>query len=337
MNQPTVGILSIGTYLPTARMTASEISKESGLSEKIIADRLGILEKPIPNEDDHSCAMGAQAAKIALKKAQVNPLEVDVILSVGGEYKEYPFIVSGIKIQQLIGAKNAWALDVNQRTCSVIAGLKMAVALMRSDETIKTLLLAGGYRNSDLIDYKNPRLSFMFNLGAGGGALLLRRGHDQNLLLGSSLISDGDFADDVYIEAGGSKRPVSWEDFGTTALKLDVHHEEEMRARLEERYHHQFIKAIHEALERSGPSHEKIDYLALLHLQRSAHLSTLKALDLRLDQSYYLERYGHIGQFDPIFSLEKGERAGRIKSGALVMMASAGFGHTWGAQAIRWG
>ena len=123
------------------------------------------------------------------------------MISVSEEYKERPLMVSGIKIQQLVGARNAWAVDVAQRCCTTIAGLTLARALMQTDARVRTVLLAGGYRNGDLIDYTNPRVSFMYSLAAGGGAMLLRRDHDRNELLGGALISDGDFADDVSCRA----------------------------------------------------------------------------------------------------------------------------------------
>lgn len=337
MSQPPIGILSTGTYIPTPRMTSEKIAEATGIPRSVIEERFGILEKPIPGPNDHPCVMGAKAAKRALRRAKVDPIEIDLILSISEEHKEHPLMVSGIKIQQLIGAKNAWSVDVAQRCCTTIAALKMAKGLMQADSSLKTVLLAGGYRNSDLVDFKNPRVSFMYNLAAGGGAILLRRGHDQNVLLGSSLITDGDFADDVHIPHGGTINPLSPEDLGTGKVMFEVTDVEGLKTRLSERSHTNFMKVIRESVERSEEERQEIDYLALLHMKRSAHTATLSELGLQLDQSFYLERYGHIGQVDSILSIERGVGAKRVKDGDLIVMASAGFSYAWGAQAIRWG
>jgi len=334
---PSVGILSTGVYLPKPRMTGAEIAHATGISRQVIEDKFGIIEKVTPGPDDHPCAMGARAAQVTIEKANISANEIDVIISISEEYKERPLMVSGIKIQQLIGARNAWAIDVAQRCCTTISALKLAKGLMQSDPSVKTVLLAGGYRNGDLIDFTNPRVSFMYNLASAGGAILLRRGHQQNLLLGSSLISDGDFADDVHVPAGGTVRPVEVEDLGTGAMMLEVSDVEGMKRRLGERSHTNFMRVIHEAAERSGASVAELDYLALLHMKRSAHHATLTELGLTETQSYYLERYGHIGQLDPILSIELGVESGRIQAGSLIMMASAGVSYAWGAHAIRWG
>lgn len=78
-------------------------------------------------------------------------------------------------MQEELGAVNAWAFDVQLRCGTTIMALKVAKSLMASDDKIQTILLAGGYRNVDFIDYSNPRTRFMYNLGAGGGAMLLQK------------------------------------------------------------------------------------------------------------------------------------------------------------------
>ncbi|MED5370213.1 MAG: 3-oxoacyl-ACP synthase [Myxococcota bacterium] len=330
-----VGILSTGTYVPNTFMSSGELAEATGIPENIIRDKFGVHRKPMPGPDDHPCAMGARAAKAALDKAGVDPLEIDVVLSISEEYKEHPLMVSGIKIQQFVGAKNAWAVDLAQRCCTTISALQIAKGLMASDDSINTILLAGGYRNGDLIDYRNPRVSFMYSLAAAGGALVLRRGHDKNLVMGTALISDGDFADDVRVHAGGTVCPVQPEHIGTGAMMLDVTDVDAMKARLRDRSHPNFMSVIRKAAEKSG--FEAVDYLGLLHMKRSAHHAVLGELGLGEDRAVYLEDYGHMGQLDPIFCLELGAESGRLQAGMKVVLASAGVSYAWGAAGVRWG
>ena len=63
----------------------------------------------------------------------------------------------------------------------------------------------------------------------------------------------------------------------------------------------------------------------------------LAELGLPPERSTYLADYGHLGQFDPILSLELGLAAGRVRAGDVVVMASAGVSYAWGAYALRWG
>ena len=330
-----VGILSTGTYVPSSFHSSAHIAAATGIPEQIVVDKLGMRRKPVPGPEDHPCAMGAWAAQAALAKAEVDPLEIDVILSIGEEYKEHPLMVSGIKIQQLVGARNAWAVDVAQRCCTTMAALALAKGLMATDDRVNTVLLAGGYRNGDLIDYANPRVSFMYSLAAAGGALLLRRDLGRNLVEATSMISDGDFADDVHVHAGGTVAPVTAEHLGTGAMQLDVTDVDSMKARLAERSHPNFMRVITDAAARSG--FEAIDYLGLLHMKRSAHHAVLAELGLPEQASIYLEDHGHMGQLDPIFCLELGAACGRLQRGHRAVLASAGVSYAWGAVGVRWG
>lgn len=329
------GILATGTYVPTPRMTSAQMAEATGIPERVIREKFGLHAKPMPGPGDHPCAMGANAAKRAIAKAGIDPLEIDLIVSISEEYKEHPLMVSGIKIQQLVGARNAWALDVALRCGTTVAALQVARGLMMADPRLKTVLLAGGYRNGDLIDYKNANVSFMYTLAAAGGALLLRRDMDRNLVREAEVISDGDFADDVHVRAGGTVQPVTADALGTGQMMLDVTDVEGMKARLAERSHPNFMRVIRQAAARSGFA--AVDFLGLLHMKRSAHQAVLAELGLTPEHSVYLEDYGHMGQLDPIFCLELGEASGRLRDGHRVVLASAGVSYAWGAVGVQWG
>ncbi|MEK5443826.1 3-oxoacyl-ACP synthase [Fredinandcohnia sp. FSL W7-1320] len=332
-----VGIISTGTYIPKDFLTGEDISKRSGIPKEIVEKKLGILKKPIPGPDDHTCEMGIIAAREAINKAKISPLDIDLIIYIGEEHKEYPLWTAAIKMQQELGAVNAWGFDVAMRCGTTIMALKVAKNMMRSDDSIKTVLLAGGYRNVDFIDYENPRTRFMYNLGAGGGAILLQRGVQKNHVLESHLITDGTFSEDVVVVAGGTKNPITKEALEQKLNMLDVLDPEGMKQRLEEKSMQNFLKVIRTALEKSGYTEKDIDYLGILHMKKSAHDYVLKELGLSEERSIYLNEYGHIGQIDQILSLEIAEKKGKIKEGDLVVLVSAGIGYAWGATAIKWG
>ncbi|MFS0824261.1 3-oxoacyl-ACP synthase [Bacillus sp. 1P02SD] len=332
-----VGVLSTGTYIPKDFLTSEDISKKSGIPKEIVETKLGILKKPIPGTDDHTCEMGIKAAREAIKKANIDPLEIDLIIYIGEEHKEYPLWTAAIKMQQELGASNAWGFDVAMRCGTTIMAIKVAKDLMKADDSIKTVLLAGGYRNVDFIDYENPRTRFMYNLGAGGGAILLQKGITKNHVLESHIITDGAFSEDVVVVAGGTKNPITKEALEQKLNMLDVLDPEGMKQRLEEKSMANFLLVIRTAVQKSGYTEADIDYLGILHMKKSAHDYVLQELGLTQDQSIYLNEYGHIGQIDQILSMELAEKKGKIKEGDLVVLVSAGIGYAWGATTIKWG
>ena len=332
-----VGIVSTGIYLPDERMTAAEIARLANLPVDVVENKLGIIEKPIPGEDDHTVEMGIRAAKIALEKGGIDPKHIDLIINIGEEHKEYPLWTSAIKIQEEIGAYHAWAFDVALRCGTTIMAMKVAKSLMLSDPSIETVLLAGGYRNGDLIDYENERTRFMFNLGAGGGAMILQKNYGKNTVLEADLITDGSFSEDVVVPVGGTKNPLTEEHLREGLYRLDVTDPVGMKTRLEQKSLQNFLTAIRNSLQKSGYTEEDIDYIAILHMKKSAHDYVLNELGLSSDQSIYLEKYGHIGQIDQILSLELAEKEGKLKEGDVVVLVSAGIGYAWGAITLKWG
>lgn len=332
-----VGIVSTGIYLPEKRMTAEEIAKKAQLPVEVVKEKMGIVEKPVPGEDDHTVQMGVLAAKKALEKGNVDPKNIDLIINIGEEHKEYPLWTSAIKIQEEIGAYHAWAFDVALRCGTTIMAMKVAKSLMLTDPSIETVLLAGGYRNGDFIDYENDRTRFMFNLAAGGGAVILQKNYPQNIILESDLITDGSFSEDVVVPVGGTKVPLREEHLREGLYRLDVTDPEGMKARLEQKSLQNFLKVIRNSLQKSGYTEDDIDYIAILHMKKSAHDYVLKELGLSSEQSIYLDRYGHIGQIDQILSLELAEKEGKLKHGDIVVLVSAGIGYAWGAVTLRWG
>ncbi|MFJ8516775.1 3-oxoacyl-ACP synthase [Lysinibacillus xylanilyticus] len=333
----TVGIVSTGIYIPQTKMTAKEIARLSNIPEDIIRQKMGIYEKPIPGEHDHTVQMGIWAAQDAIRKANIDPKDIDVVIYMGEEHKEYPLWTASIKMQEELGAVNAWAFDVQLRCGTTIMALKLAKSLMASDDTIQTVLLAGGYRNVDFIDYSNSRTRFMYNLAAGGGAILLQKNYDKNHLLEADIMTDGSFSEDVVVPVGGTKKPLTPDDLENNLYQLDVIDPIGMKERLEQKSLSNFLKVIRTSLAKSGLTEGEISYLAMLHMKKSAHDYILNELGLKQEQSIYLQDYGHIGQIDQILSLQLALEEGRIHDGDIVTLVSAGIGYVWGAITIRWG
>lgn len=335
-----IGILSYGLYLPDTYMTAQEISAATGgmWTEDAVIDKLGIVKKPVPGLNDGTQEMGVRAALDALRRGDVDPRSIDVVMCVGEEWKEYPLTTSAMYIQGQIGAVNAWGIDVQNRCCTTCSAIKMAKDMLTADDEISTILIVGGYRNGDFVDYTDKNMSMMYNLGAGAGALILRKGMDSNLVLGSHIMGDGSMARDAGVEIGGIARPFDGGNTQEGYRSLRLLDAEHMKTRLNQVSVPNWYRCIDESLRKSGGlTRRDIGYLAILHFKRSQHMGMVKELGLTDDQTIYLEDYGHIGQIDQILSLALGLEQGKIKDGTLVNMLAAGIGYVWASTCIRWG
>jgi len=177
----------------------------------------------------------------------------------------------------------------------------------------------------------------MYNLGAGGGAIILKKNYNKNLLLGSHIIADGSLARTAGVEFGGTAKPITCENLEVAKKSLRLLEPKKMKDRLNEVSMPNWFECIDKALEKSELKRKDIDYLAILHIKRSGHQYMLDELGLSEDQTIYLENYGHIGQVDQILSLHKGLETKKIKDGSVVCMIAAGIGYVWAANIIKWG
>lgn len=336
-----VGIVGTGVYLPDNIMTAEDISKATNgfWSQEAVRNKLGIQEKRIPSSDikDGTQEMGVHAALDCLKNTGVNAEEIDLILCIGEEHKEYPLTTSGIYIQEKIGAFNAWAIDLQQRCCSTVSAMKIGKDMILSDKYINTVMVVGGYRNCDFVDYTDKDMSMMYNLGAGGGAVILKRNYGKNELLGTHVMSDGSMARDAGVEIGGIVNPITAENLEEAKKSLRLLDSKHMKDRLNEVSMKNWFNCIDRALDKSELTRNDISYLAVLHFKYSMHKYMLKQLGLTEDQTIYLSKYGHIGQIDQILSLHLALKKNKVKDGTVISMIAAGIGYSWAANIIRWG
>lgn len=333
------GIVGTGVYIPELFMTADDVAAQTGSrwTGDDIRAKLGFSRKPVPGPGDGTQEMGVKAALNCLARTGIDPKEIDLILCIGEEWKEYPLTTSGIYIQEKIGAVSAWAIDVQQRCCSCVAAMQIAKDMMMAQEDIETVMIVGGYRNGDFVDYSDPAMSMMYNLGAGGGALILKKNLGRNALLASHIQTDGSLARDVGVRYGGTVEPICEGNLTKAYKSLQIFDEKHMKDRLNDVSMNNWLHCIDQSLKKAGKTRADIGYLAVLHFKYSMHKHMLDQLGLSEEQSVYLSDYGHIGQIDQILSLQLALEAGKVNEGTVVSMIAAGIGYAWAANVVQWG
>ena len=334
---PPIGIAGTGVYIPPQVLTGQEIAARTGLPDFVVLEKMGIREIHVAGPEDTITAMAAKAARRALDAAGLDPLQLDAILYHGSEYKDHIVWSAASKIQQMIGASNAFAFETYALCAGAPIAYKVARDMMRLDDRLQNVLLVSASRENDLIDLGNPRTRFMFNFGAGGSAAIFRRGLGRNLVLESAVRTDGSLADTVVLTPAEGEMRLMPPEMGTLHGRLDVQGADYMAERLGAVSLANFVGVISEAVERSGYALSDLRFLGITHMKASFFREILAAVGLTPDQAVYLDHYGHIQSVDQVLALELGLAQGKIKDGDLIALAGAGTGYTWSATALRWG
>ena len=347
----TVGITGLGTYVPDETITGEAIAAESGIPEEVVVEKMGVREKRVcPPDGDHATDMSVTAAERALADADVDPIDLDVVLYHGSEYKDHVVWSAAAAITDRLGATNAYATESYTLCAGAPIALRQVTAQLET-EPIDTALLVAASREEDLVDYGNEDSSFMFNFGSGASAFVVEAadgesedgetapfgGRARAVVRASAAETDGSFADDVVMPAGGSKRPPSEETVREGLHTLDVPDPDGMKERLGPVSLPAYLSVADTALERSGFGRDDLDFVALTHMKRSFHERVLDELGLDpASDGYYLDEFGHVQSVDQALALERGVETGRLEPGDLGCLLAAGTGYTWSATVIRW-
>ncbi|AST90893.1 3-oxoacyl-ACP synthase [Sutcliffiella cohnii] len=329
-----VGIEETSVFFPQQIETAADLAVKSGIPKHVIIEKFGLFEKHVADHTMHASDLAIAAAKPIVEK--VDPLSIDVVIYFGSPHKDYYVWSSAPKISHELGTKNAYAFELmNVSSCFPIA-LKVAKDMIRSDATINNILLVGGCKESQIIDYENPRSRFMFNFADGGTAALVKRNATKSEILDSAIITDGSFHNDVRVPAGGSAYYPSFETVENRMHYIDVTDPASMKERLDPVSIPNFHQVIRQSVEKSGLTIEDIQLLLPLHTKRSMFKQLMNGINLKEEQAVYLDHHGHMSALDPCIGLHFASQQGKLKKGDIAVAVSAGTGYTWAATTIRW-
>jgi len=124
-------VRGVGGYLPPKRVTNADLAKSMDTTDEWIVERTGMKQRHLLAEGQNTSDLAAEAANIALKNANITADDIDLIV-VATATPDHPFPATAARVQAKIGAKKAFAFDVN----AVCSGFVYALSV--ADQFLKT-------------------------------------------------------------------------------------------------------------------------------------------------------------------------------------------------------
>lgn len=328
MNKIDVGISGIGSYLPEKILTNDDLAKIVDTSHEWIMGRTGIQERRISEDHIATSDIGTMAAKNALKDANIQPEEIDLII-LATVTADYAFPSTACIIQKNIGATKAAAFDINAGCSGFVYGLSMGESLIKSG-MYKKVLVIGAETLSKIMDWKDRNTCVLF--GDGAGACILEECEGGYGILSSELGSDGTNGDVLLQPAGGSRLPASMDTIENRLhfVQMDGKEVFKFAVRIME-------KTSLNALEKANLQLEDLDFLVPHQANIRIIDSATKRLKLEKDKVYVnLNKYGNMSSASVPVALDEAVKNNRIKKGDNILLVAFGAGLTWASMTIKW-
>ena len=325
---PRARLASTGRFNPPRVMTNQELESLVETNDEWIRTRTGIRERRIADADTHASTMAAGAATIALERAGVTALDVDLILlSTATPDRLLPS--TACDVQALLGARNAGAYDFATACSGFLYGLSMAEAHVAAGQA-ETVLVLATEKMSSIIDWTDRGTCVLF--GDGAGAAVVRRAEgDGRGILSSYMKSDGTLAELLWRPGGGSRVPLD-------AMVLDdrSHYVKMAGPEVFKSAVRAMCEAAETALRRAGVTSEEIDLLVPHQANMRIIEATAKYAGIPMDKVFVnVDRYGNMSSASIPVALDEAVEQGRAGPGSLVLMVAFGAGFTWAANVVR--
>lgn len=298
-----------------------------------IQERTGIRERRLSRpglESETNSALGARAAMLALEQAGKTPEQVDIILYATCS-PDTLVPSTGCWLQNKIGAKNAWAVDLNAACSGFIYGISMADQYIRTGQA-KTVLIVGSEVLNPFVNWADRNVCILFGDGAGAAVLEATSPTDNHRVLSTHLKTDGTLWEYFHTLAGGSKMQVTPEVYSQNLHKFQMKGKEIFKVA---------VKTLADfaiaAVEANGYTIHDVDWI----VPHQANLRIIEAVAKRLDFPMEkvivnIDRYGNTSAATVPTAFDEAIRDGRIQRGHLVLMDVFGAGLTYGSALIRY-
>lgn len=318
-------VIGTGAALPERVVTNDELAQSLDTSDQWIVERTGIRQRHLARTDERTSDLAIQAARAALADANASGESIEAII-LATATPDLTFPATAVRVQQAIGARNAFAMDVQAVCSGFVYGLTVADGLAARQQA-KRFLVIGAETFSRILDWTDRSTCVLFGDGAGAFVLETQTSVDDQGrprgMLSAHLRSDGVLHDLLYVDGGPSQTG------GVGKLRMAGN----------QVFKHAVVKlseSIVEAVTHAGYQLDDVDWF--VPHQANQRILLAVADRLGLDSHKVIStvaQHANTSAASIPLALDLARRDGRICEGDLVVVEALGGGMTWGAAVIR--
>ena len=322
-----MGIIGVGEYLPDKILTNPDLEKMVDTSDEWITTRTGIKTRRLASHNQAASDLAINAAKEALKDAQVQSADLDLII-VATITPDMQFPSTACFVQNSLGAKRAAAFDISAACAGFVYGLIIAQQFITCG-TYKNALVVGSEVLSSITDWQDRNTCVLFGDGAGAAVLAPV---ESGGILSTYLGSDGSSGDLLMLPGGGSRSPATRQSIDNRLHYIKMRGNELFKIAVKI-----MTEAAQEALKLAGLECKDVDWVIPHQANTRILYNMAKKLGISKEKIFLnIDKYGNMSSASTATALCEAVKSNCIKKGDIVILDAFGGGLVWGACVIKW-
>lgn len=166
-----IGVLGMGTYLPSTVRTNAEVAAGAGVTPEWISERTGVRERHVAAPGEAASDLAAHAVRSAVRAAGLDMADIGLLIC-GTSTPDELGPATACRIQTLTGADRAVALDVSAACSGWLFAAKVAHDWLRTaEEGTRYAVAVGVEAYSRFLDPADRGTAVLFADGAAAAVL----------------------------------------------------------------------------------------------------------------------------------------------------------------------
>lgn len=318
-------MIGFGLYTPKNLVENEKLQEFLETSDEWIRTRTGIERRYI-SLDENTSDLAVEASRKALSQAGLSAEDIDLIIVATVTPDNFTPSTACI-VQDKLGAKNAWAFDINAACTGFIYALKLGRSLIRSGEANNALII-GAETLSKALNWEDRGSCVLF--GDGAGATVLTSTEEDCGIKCVNVKSDGSKGDSLVIQGLPLNSPFKdGKEVSENYINMNGREIFKFATKVME-------ESIVEILEKENIKIE--DIAAIIPHQANLRIIDYVVKRLGIPREKFitnLQNYGNTSGASIPIALCESIDEGNLKKGDNIIMVGFGGGLTWGAALIK--
>jgi 3-oxoacyl-[acyl-carrier-protein] synthase-3 len=317
-------ITGTGSFLPEKILTNHDLEKMVDTTDEWITERTGIKKRHIVNDNETTCDLAEQAAKAAMKSANVTKDDIDLIV-VATTTPDRIFPSTACLLQERLDVHGCAAFDIQAVCTGFVYALGVADKFVKTGSA-KCALVVGAETLSRVLDWTDRSTCVLF--GDGAGAVILEAS-DEPGILSTHLHADGAYKELLTVPAGVSE---NYDVLARGEAKMTMQGNEVFKMAV-----NTLGRIVDETLENNNLKKSDIDWLVPHQANIRIISATAKKLKMNMDHVVVtVDEHGNTSAASIPLALDVAVRDGRIKRGETILLEAFGGGFTWGSALLKY-